>query len=316
MEANRKLYRKKVNIASQDCRSILLWEAIDSSHLYQSPLFSLTGMFFFRLAMFLYFWVVILSDALGTQDALGPPFDWLKYYTNWTFVVFGTYSFVGCVICLQRLRYISRYHEVEDREYGAEVDNLHVQAVNGSDQDFSQNVQVSCHKSCNLCERIFVVLGAIALPCSLFLTVFFWAFLSDGQFDFVNFMYHGINVFLLTLDLMLIRRPMATCHVLLPMVYSALYVVFMWGFALTTSHWIYGILNWNYSTGVVMSIFLPFFVMAAYFVVYIAACLRERIFFKQKTYFPFQVELAQSRLAYIQQQNQGREVHEVHEVHV
>eukprot|EP01024_Parvocaulis_polyphysoides_P023915 TRINITY_DN2201_c0_g1_i1.p1 TRINITY_DN2201_c0_g1~~TRINITY_DN2201_c0_g1_i1.p1 ORF type:complete len:334 (-),score=23.24 TRINITY_DN2201_c0_g1_i1:501-1502(-) len=252
----------KANARIQEYSNYFVWESIDRSHLYYSPVLSLSGVLVFRVLMFIYFWITILDDELGTGDGLGPPFTWLKYYTNWTFITFGAYSFVGIINCMQRLRYMKKNREDDEAQPSLPTLNRSTTRNYDSNRDLS--------------EKIFMMLGAVSLPCTLFLTVFYWTFIFDGSFQFNDFMYHGLNTIILLVDLVIVRRPMISSHIIFAFCYSYLYLVFMWVFAAFTGDWIYGVLDWSDASGVIMEMMLPILVMITYILTYWIAWVREK----------------------------------------
>eukprot|EP01023_Acetabularia_acetabulum_P020575 TRINITY_DN2071_c0_g1_i7.p2 TRINITY_DN2071_c0_g1~~TRINITY_DN2071_c0_g1_i7.p2 ORF type:complete len:347 (-),score=23.48 TRINITY_DN2071_c0_g1_i7:1145-2185(-) len=254
----------KVNVMLEESSNYFVWESIDRCHLYQSPIFSLNGILVLRVLMFIYFWVTILDDEFGTGDGLGPPFTWLKFYTNWTFITYGAYSFIGSIICMQRRRQLQEQHE-EDEETQSTLPTTTLT------NNYDETGQL-------LSEKVFVILGAITFPCSLFLTIFYWTLLYDGQFSFNDFMYHGLYAIFLLVDLLLVRRPVITSHIIFTVLYSAVYLLFMWIYAVLTEEWIYGVLDWNDFTGVILQMILPFLICAAYMLTYFFTVLYSAVY--------------------------------------
>ncbi|KAI8464051.1 MAG: hypothetical protein J3K34DRAFT_493200 [Monoraphidium minutum] len=196
----------------------------------------------------------------GAGGAEGPR-EFFKFFTNWTFVLFGATSVVGAALTLCEWR---RAAAAAAAAAGAGAGGackpaarlqVHVTAGGGGgggggDGDGaplpppSDGAPPAGWRDAD--KAYALALQAVA-AASISLTVFYWALIyRSGSFLRVdNPIKLGASAFLLLLDFALSRAPVASPHVSAVMAYGTACLVFLWSWFGATGEWVYASLQWD-----------------------------------------------------------------------
>ena len=96
----------------------------------------------------------------------------------------------------------------------------------------------------------------IALPCTLLVTLLYWALVFDGTIDnAVDVNTHGVNFVVMYLDMLLNGHPLRLGHVYQPVLYAFIYTIFSLIYDLSGgmdqlgNGYIYSSLDWSANPG-------------------------------------------------------------------
>ena len=146
-------------------------------------------------------------------NGLRPRF--LKFFTNWTFILLALYSVIGVLLCIGQLTTTS-YDDEKSRPY-------------------------------SFLDKAFVTVSVATSSCAVFLTGFYWLVLyveSDGvKAD--NVMRHGGNVVVIWLEYLLSRTPVCGYWILPVMLYMSAYAMFLWVHVWVGYGWVYSAMDFN-----------------------------------------------------------------------
>eukprot|EP00210_Caulerpa_lentillifera_P009454 g9014.t1 len=224
------------------------WDILDPNSAVTSvvPLLILS---IYRIFTLLFFGFGILFQGVWGSKFSSPLFDWLTYYTNWTFVGFGFTALLSILIMMQYWR--QQQQKQENNERRTQWAFIH---------------------------KVYVMTFVTVCSSSIFLSIFYWTVLYDGSnVKLDDAMRHGINVLLLLIDLLMSRIPIISYHFQVSLLYGSLYVAFMWIYMAVSGHWIYSTLDWEKNTAVIYYVTIPFLLILSLFITYGVACFREAV---------------------------------------
>lgn len=231
------------------------WDVLDPRHQYTGCCGTLFLIVYRSLGLALVVADIILE---GVDKAMGFDSDWLGFFTNITFVLYGLYSIYGIV--LTSIRFVSQRRHAYD----------------GKQPEWS------------VFDKVLIAGYASVAPASLALTAFYWAVLYDGDtLSADNPIKHGGSSVLLIFEAFFSRLPIVSYHIQFVISYGTLYLAFMWIYWGVTDYWFYEALDWTESaTAIVYYIALPLLLVIMFLILYLVALLREALFFRHRKAAP------------------------------
>jgi len=182
---------------------------------------------------------------------------YMTYYTLWTFTLFFFTFMLGAFVVFMDMRAFPVCRR--DLPAGNPAPAVHPAA--------QWDILRTTHQLCFECVA----------PASLFVAVFYWVALFSTQTDPAlgdQLFIHALNNIWMLGDAVLSRVSFASSHLLLLLLYSVVYLIFMWIYGGITGDWPYSTLTfepWTFP----YYIALPFALTIAYFVYVGVVALRE-----------------------------------------
>ena len=123
--------------------------------------------------------------------------------------------------------------------------------------------------------KLFVILDQTVPTIALFLSLFYWAVLRDGDMDLDNFMRHGINVFWMFVNVCISRIPFVSYHLIAPILIVGIYCFFMWIYHALSNVWTYEALAPEDAFSVVYYVAVPVLLVVCFYIWFGVVVLRD-----------------------------------------
>ena len=163
---------------------------------------------------------------------------WLIFLTNWS------YTFINLHFVTQAFL-VYYYQTVQPNSYGSDSNgsnsngsNINGMNIKGSNKEFEEesesddnsddeqfifSVEPQLPLACKVSWIICDIASNIAFP----VTVMFWSLVyKPGDFDFVTLNSHALNSVLIVIDIMVSSIPIKLLHVIYPIIFITVYMIF------------------------------------------------------------------------------------------
>ncbi|KAK9843019.1 hypothetical protein WJX74_005731 [Apatococcus lobatus] len=233
------------------------FDQLDPFHLSSSVWISRKGVAIWRIISIIFF--IAASVVEGTTgDGFGDrPAEWITFFTNWTWVLFGVWTVLGTYVTIRHLQ------EEANQEYGTAL---------GTTATEAQLPKRAWRGS----EIAYSLISQTTASSTLFLSAFFWLLLHrKGPVAYDNALKHGVNNIIVIVDTMTSRLQLVSYHFQVVLWYGTGYLLFMWIYHDASSHWVYDVLDWTKPWAIPLYLPLPLLLYAAFMFWFAMAALRE-----------------------------------------
>ncbi|KAK9843020.1 hypothetical protein WJX74_005731 [Apatococcus lobatus] len=170
------------------------FDQLDPFHLSSSVWISRKGVAIWRIISIIFF--IAASVVEGTTgDGFGDrPAEWITFFTNWTWVLFGVWTVLGTYVTIRHLQ------EEANQEYGTAL---------GTTATEAQLPKRAWRGS----EIAYSLISQTTASSTLFLSAFFWLLLHrKGPVAYDNALKHGVNNIIVIVDTMTSRLQLVSYH--------------------------------------------------------------------------------------------------------
>ncbi|CAK0756813.1 hypothetical protein CVIRNUC_002486 [Coccomyxa viridis] len=258
--------------SSPRSRTYWSFDVLEPLHVVTSHWLSDTGLLLLRCVQLLFFAVTLTLEGT-TGDGFGDrPKTWWTYFTNWTFILFALWSLLGVIVTA---KHVQAKASACDQHQALEAQ----EARRGAGRDASAAGPGSMDWRWTPLLKTYCIASETNAVSTLFLSAFFWAFLSGepGAMAVDNILKHGVNNGFILLDIFFSKQPFVSYHFQVTLWYGSLYLVFMFIYYGASSEWVYWVLDWDRPSALVLYALLPLLLFAAFCVWYWIALLREAV---------------------------------------